>query len=144
MFFFFLPFFSYNPITSQSQRFNTDSAREMGALRAPLSMLSPLHHFRHFSSLYSRTLSPFSPPPLIRVLYFHSSRRSVAKITSMASNTAAAAASDGELISSDWFSVPELRLRDHRFTVPLDYSLHDINSSPKISVFAREVVAGNN
>lgn len=38
-----------------------------------------------------------------------------------------------------WYSVPELRLRDHRFAVPLDYSLAD---SPKITVFAREVVAG--
>ncbi|XP_043724243.1 proline iminopeptidase [Telopea speciosissima] len=40
----------------------------------------------------------------------------------------------------DWFSVPELRLRDHRFTVPLDYSV-DRHNSPKISIFAREVVA---
>ncbi|KAF6157580.1 hypothetical protein GIB67_037153 [Kingdonia uniflora] len=36
----------------------------------------------------------------------------------------------------DWFSVPELRLRDHWFTVPLDYY-----SDAKITVFAREVVA---
>ncbi|KAM7472244.1 hypothetical protein LguiA_010427 [Lonicera macranthoides] len=42
--------------------------------------------------------------------------------------------------AGDWYSVPELRLRDHRFTVPLDYSC-DRASSPKISVFAREVVA---
>lgn len=40
-----------------------------------------------------------------------------------------------------WFSVPELRLRDHYFTVPLDYSL-DRRTCPKISVFAREVVSG--
>ncbi|KAM1318639.1 hypothetical protein EV2_003945 [Malus domestica] len=39
-----------------------------------------------------------------------------------------------------WFSVPELRLRDHRFTVPLDYSV-DRTASLKISVFAREVVS---
>lgn len=42
-------------------------------------------------------------------------------------------------ITGDWYSVPDLRLRDHRFTVPLDYSSR---SSPNISVFAREVVAG--
>lgn len=36
--------------------------------------------------------------------------------------------------------MPDLRLRDHRFTVPLDYSI-DRNASPKISVFAREVVS---
>ncbi|KAG9445498.1 hypothetical protein H6P81_011626 [Aristolochia fimbriata] len=37
----------------------------------------------------------------------------------------------------DWYSVPDLRLRDHWFTVPLDYS----SSGHTISVFAREVVA---
>ncbi|RWR93343.1 Alpha/beta hydrolase fold-1 [Cinnamomum micranthum f. kanehirae] len=40
--------------------------------------------------------------------------------------------------AGDWYSVPDLRLRDHRFTVPLDYSFP---SSHTISVFAREVVA---
>ncbi|KAF9615476.1 hypothetical protein IFM89_023734 [Coptis chinensis] len=38
-----------------------------------------------------------------------------------------------------WYSVPELRLRDHRFSVPLDYSTS--SCSTKISVFAREVVS---
>ncbi|CAA6661016.1 unnamed protein product [Spirodela intermedia] len=37
----------------------------------------------------------------------------------------------------DWYSVPDLSLRDHRFAVPLDYSSPD---GPRISVFAREVV----
>ena len=41
--------------------------------------------------------------------------------------------------AGDWYSVPDLRLRDHRFTVPLD---HTSPSSHTISVFAREVVAG--
>lgn len=45
-----------------------------------------------------------------------------------------------EHVAGSWYSVPGLRLRDHRFTVPLDYSLHQL-SSPKISLFAREVVA---
>ncbi|XXG82469.1 hypothetical protein AAC387_Pa10g0410 [Persea americana] len=40
--------------------------------------------------------------------------------------------------AGDWYSVPDLRLRDHRFTVPLD---HTSPSSHTISVFAREVVA---
>ncbi|GKU88089.1 hypothetical protein SLEP1_g2394 [Rubroshorea leprosula] len=44
-----------------------------------------------------------------------------------------------EHAAGQWFSVPELRLRDHHFTVPLDYK--DPVSSPKISIFAREVVA---
>ncbi|OVA16947.1 Alpha/beta hydrolase fold-1 [Macleaya cordata] len=43
-------------------------------------------------------------------------------------------------IAGNWFSVPELRLRDHHFTVPLDYSFHN-KTSPVISIFAREVVA---
>ncbi|KAI5647190.1 hypothetical protein M9H77_33195 [Catharanthus roseus] len=49
--------------------------------------------------------------------------------------------SSTEHVTGNWFSVPELRLRDHRFSVPLDYSL-DHATSPKISIFAREVVAG--
>lgn len=43
-------------------------------------------------------------------------------------------------VAGSWYSVPDLRLRDHRFTVPLDYSI-DSPSSPVITVFAREVVA---
>lgn len=43
-------------------------------------------------------------------------------------------------IAGNWYSVPDLSLRDHRFTVPLDYSA---SSSTSIAVFAREVVAGN-
>ncbi|XP_058100166.1 uncharacterized protein LOC131245026 isoform X2 [Magnolia sinica] len=40
----------------------------------------------------------------------------------------------------NWYSVPDLKLRDHRFTVPLDYSARD--SFPHtINIFAREVVA---
>ncbi|KAK7290133.1 hypothetical protein RIF29_04338 [Crotalaria pallida] len=42
----------------------------------------------------------------------------------------------------DWYSAPEISLRDHLFIVPLNYS-KGIHSSPKISVFAREVAAGN-
>ncbi|KAJ0962925.1 hypothetical protein J5N97_028047 [Dioscorea zingiberensis] len=40
-------------------------------------------------------------------------------------------------ISSEWYSVPDLSLRDHRFSVPLDYS----SPSEKITVFVREVVS---
>lgn len=54
--------------------------------------------------------------------------------------------SSGGCSSSDhatgaWYSVPDLRLRDHYFTVPLDYSL-DSSTCPKITIFAREVVSG--
>ncbi|XP_061360162.1 uncharacterized protein LOC133304183 isoform X2 [Gastrolobium bilobum] len=58
----------------------------------------------------------------------------------MDGETLAAGHSSPEHVSGEWHSVPELRLRDHRFTVPLDYSVGH-HSSPKISVFAREVVA---
>ncbi|CAL9121322.1 unnamed protein product [Musa textilis] len=40
--------------------------------------------------------------------------------------------------AGDWYSVPDLSLRDHRFTVPLDYSAA---AGSSITVFAREVVA---
>ncbi|CAN1160023.1 Proline iminopeptidase [Linum perenne] len=45
-----------------------------------------------------------------------------------------------EHVVGPWYSVPDIRLRDHRFTVPLNYSSVDCNSSPKLTVFAREVV----
>ncbi|CAN8254024.1 unnamed protein product [Cochlearia groenlandica] len=48
--------------------------------------------------------------------------------------------SKAEHVTGEWFSVPELRLRNHRFVVPLDYSL-DHKTCPKITVFAREIVA---
>ncbi|GAU32009.1 hypothetical protein TSUD_157980 [Trifolium subterraneum] len=48
--------------------------------------------------------------------------------------------SSPEHVTGDWFSVPSLRLRNHTFTVPLDYS-RGSQSSPKITIFAREVVA---
>uniref|UniRef100_A0A803M322 AB hydrolase-1 domain-containing protein n=1 Tax=Chenopodium quinoa TaxID=63459 RepID=A0A803M322_CHEQI len=49
--------------------------------------------------------------------------------------------SPADHFAGNWISVPELRLRDHYFTVPLDYSSVSDSSCPKISVFAREVVA---
>ncbi|XP_026424490.1 uncharacterized protein LOC113320813 [Papaver somniferum] len=51
---------------------------------------------------------------------------------------------DKSHIAGNWFSVPELRLRDHRFIVPLDYTSNHHQhqqSSSVISVFAREVVS---
>lgn len=59
----------------------------------------------------------------------------------MSEANASAVDSMPEHVIGTWYSVPDLRLRDHRFTVPLDYSI-DPHASPKISVFAREVVAG--
>ncbi|KAH0731299.1 proline iminopeptidase isoform X1 [Solanum tuberosum] len=96
-----------------------------------------------------RLHSPFSTPiispsPLRKqFLYLHSSATtSLQKLTAMADNKTAAVDgnSTSDHVSDAWYSVPELRLRDHRFTVPLDYSI-DRCSSTKITVFAREVVA---
>ncbi|KAL5984767.1 hypothetical protein ACLOJK_041389 [Asimina triloba] len=42
-------------------------------------------------------------------------------------------------VTGDWYAVPDLKLRDHRFIVPLDYSSPHTSH---ITVFAREVVAG--
>ncbi|XP_051148165.1 uncharacterized protein LOC127263186 [Andrographis paniculata] len=85
-----------------------------------------------------RKLLHYTPPVLSKNSYFHSNCKPLAQISSMADN-AVALASDGTHVAGDWFSVPELRLRDHRFTVPLNYSLQEF-TSPKITVFAREVV----
>lgn len=41
--------------------------------------------------------------------------------------------------TGEWYSVPDLRLREHRFIVPLDYTARE----DTITVFAREVVGGN-
>lgn len=77
---------------------------------------------------------------------FYRRRRFCSVITSMAGTGSVSMDIPGESRSEHvigkWFSVPELRLRNHRFIVPLDYSL-DSKTSPKITIFAREVVAGN-
>ncbi|KAJ9563378.1 hypothetical protein OSB04_008538 [Centaurea solstitialis] len=77
------------------------------------------------------------PPPFFlptkQLLFF---RRSISILAAMATNSS----SVSEHVAGAWYSVPELRLRDHRFTVPLDYSQSQ-SQSPKISVFAREAVA---
>ncbi|KAL5745559.1 hypothetical protein ACOSP7_026705 [Xanthoceras sorbifolium] len=38
----------------------------------------------------------------------------------MVGANAAAGKSSSEHVAGEWYSVPKLRLRDHRFTVPLD------------------------
>ncbi|KAL5792325.1 hypothetical protein ACOSP7_000919 [Xanthoceras sorbifolium] len=109
----------------------------MLATHAHLSSLKSVFVFR-ISSL----LSPRSDSLLQRtkLQYFSSLRSSDRKFANMAGANAAAGKSSPEHVAGEWYSVPELRLRDHRFTVPLDYSL-DRSASPKISVFAREVVS---
>ncbi|KAL0724582.1 hypothetical protein Bca4012_039181 [Brassica carinata] len=71
------------------------------------------------------------------LISFHRRWRSYRGITSMAGSGTISTESTPEHVTEKWFSVPELRLRNHRFSVPLDYS----KTSPKITVFAREIVA---
>ncbi|KAF7137398.1 hypothetical protein RHSIM_Rhsim07G0010300 [Rhododendron simsii] len=87
------------------------------------------------------TLSPSLTPPRTKLLrFFTAFRNSVASPAAMDGTKSNTAVSCPEHVVGKWFSVPELRLRDHYFTVPLDYSL-DHRTCPKISVFAREVVS---
>ncbi|KAB5569381.1 hypothetical protein DKX38_003174 [Salix brachista] len=79
----------------------------------------------HFTS---PALSPRAIPPL------------PARTFSAMSETISLADSTPDHVAGTWYSVPDLRLRDHQFTVPLDYTI-DRNASPKISVYAREVVS---
>ncbi|XP_058737413.1 uncharacterized protein LOC131609657 isoform X1 [Vicia villosa] len=103
----------------------------------PFLLSTILHYQPHH---YSRTL--FSSPLFSTSHSFSQSRRS--SILPMNGVTIAtddsSSTSSPEHVTGDWSSVPSLRLRDHRFTVPLDYS-RGVQSSPKITVFAREVVA---
>lgn len=109
----------------------------------PPRFLSTLAHNRSRASPYTHTATLlFSLPTILSVaksLFWHSRRRS---LVTMNGENPDAGDSLTEHVSGDWYSVPEIRLRDHRFTVPLDYS-RGVHSFPKISVFAREVVAGN-
>ncbi|TXG62945.1 hypothetical protein EZV62_009939 [Acer yangbiense] len=108
----------------------------MLATHAQPSLLKPIF-FRLSSLLSPRTVSLF---PKTKLQYSSSLRSSDRTFAAMVGANAAADKSSSEHVAGEWYSVPELRLRDHRFTVPLDYSL-DRSASPKISVFAREVVS---
>ncbi|KAG5008245.1 hypothetical protein AAZX31_09G233200 [Glycine max] len=107
----------------------------------PLPFLRTLLHFPlnsiHHSSRAFSSLSHFTKPFSVSNRFSSHSRRS-----SLQMNGEGLAADDSspDHVTKDWYSVPELRLRDHRFKVPLDHSLGP-HSSPKITVFAREVVA---
>ncbi|KAK4786971.1 hypothetical protein SAY86_010804 [Trapa natans] len=87
-----------------------------------------------------RPYSPARVNPAQSVGSFWSRPVALRRAASMADSFSTACDSSQEHTAGTWYSVPELRLRDHRFTIPLDYSLA---ASPKITVFAREVVSGN-
>ncbi|XP_061960475.1 uncharacterized protein LOC133681444 [Populus nigra] len=101
---------------------------------APPSFIKPVLHFTSSFALSPRAV----PHPVNKIPLFHSLR--ILRTFAAVSETNSASDSTPDHISGTWYSVPGLRLRDHRFTVPLDYSI-DRNASPKISVFAREVVS---
>ncbi|XVF22476.1 hypothetical protein REPUB_Repub12eG0176000 [Reevesia pubescens] len=111
----------------------------MLATHAPPSLINPLLFFNFSSSLstLSATLSPIQPAKLLR---FRPRRFSVRTLTTMSlAKSDATGNSPPEHFAGNWYSVPDLRLRDHRFMVPLDYKNRE--ASFKISIFAREVVA---
>ncbi|RDX68228.1 Proline iminopeptidase, partial [Mucuna pruriens] len=95
------------------------------------------HHIHHCSRAFS-SISHLTKPFSIANCFFSHSRRS--SFLPMNGEDLAAGESSPEHVTDDWYSVPELRLRDHRFKVPLDHS-RGPHSYPKITVFAREVVA---
>ncbi|XP_070038221.1 uncharacterized protein LOC107829227 isoform X2 [Nicotiana tabacum] len=102
------------------------------------SLIKPLLHL-HLPFPFSIPI--FSLSPLrTKYLHFHFST-TPSELSAMAANKTATVdgKSTPDHVAGGWYSVPDLRLRDHRFIVPLDYSLDD-SSSPKITVFAREVV----
>ncbi|KAK6260627.1 hypothetical protein SCA6_015101 [Theobroma cacao] len=110
----------------------------MLATHAPPSLIKPL--FFSFSSSLSTLSATLSPIPSTKLLSFRPRRTSFRALTTMAgAKSDSTGYSSPEHVSGNWYSVPDLRLRDHRFMVPLDYK--DREASSKISIFAREVVA---
>ncbi|KAK7394712.1 hypothetical protein VNO78_15247 [Psophocarpus tetragonolobus] len=108
----------------------------------PLPFLTKLlPHFHHnilHSSRAFFSLLHFTKPFSISNRFLSHSRRS--SLLPMNGEGLTAGDSLPEHVIGEWYSVPELRLRDHRFIIPLDHSRGPL-SSPKITVFAREVVA---
>ncbi|KAA8520687.1 hypothetical protein F0562_015041 [Nyssa sinensis] len=109
----------------------------MWAAQIPSSLIKPRILLPYLSSSSHASFLTLSR----KLFYYRFLRRAIATVTAMdgTNNTAGGDASLDHVVGT-WYSVPELRLRDHYFTVPLDYSL-DRRTCPKISVFAREVVS---
>uniref|UniRef100_A0A2P2KTK8 Proline iminopeptidase n=1 Tax=Rhizophora mucronata TaxID=61149 RepID=A0A2P2KTK8_RHIMU len=108
----------------------------MLACHAPTTLTRTLPLLLSSSELLSSlAASPLTVTGLIRSHCLRSSVRHFAVMFEVN------ATSSPEHVAGKWYSVPDLRLRDHRFTVPLDYSIDRSNASPKLTVFAREVLA---
>jgi hypothetical protein len=108
----------------------------------PFLLTTLLHyHHRHCSRALSSSIHLFSKPlSITNHSLLHSRRSSILPMNGASIVTHSS--SSPEHVVGDWFSVPSLLLRNHTFIVPLDYS-RGLQSSPKITVFVREVVAGN-
>ncbi|GKU96823.1 hypothetical protein SLEP1_g10015 [Rubroshorea leprosula] len=111
----------------------------MLVMHAPPLWIKPLVLYGNLSSLSPRIVS-HRLTPAIKLLNPHYRRNSCRTIAMAAPIVDSSGESFPEHATGQWHSVPDLRLRDHRFTVPLDY--RDPGTSLKISIFAREVVAG--
>ncbi|XWS32122.1 hypothetical protein CRYUN_Cryun23aG0133800 [Craigia yunnanensis] len=110
----------------------------MLATHASPSLIKPLVF--NFSSSLSTLSATLSPIPYARLLSFRPRRPSLRVIITMSgAKSIATGYSLPEHVAGNWYSVPDIRLRDHRFMVPLDYKSREASS--KISIFAREVVA---
>ncbi|KAF2291178.1 hypothetical protein GH714_020535 [Hevea brasiliensis] len=108
---------------------------------APPSLKKPL--LLASSSLFSpHTTSRQSPLSFSKLLHFHCRRSSFHTFAAMAEAKDAAFYSPPEHDVGSWYSVPDLRLRDHRFTVPLDYSVQR-SASPNLHFCSRIVAARN-
>ncbi|GAB4861670.1 hypothetical protein Ancab_036923 [Ancistrocladus abbreviatus] len=98
---------------------------------------------RSSSSWLSPVTLRLSRPSSTHLLHLNTHRRRFqtrAPMATAATTTSNDVESSPDHVVGKWYSVPELRLRNHYFTVPLDYS-SDSKTSPKISIFAREVAA---
>ncbi|GLT33973.1 hypothetical protein SLA2020_085230 [Shorea laevis] len=105
---------------------------------APPRWIKPLVLDDILSSLSPRIVS-HRLTPAIKLLNSHYRRNFCHTIAMAAPKVNSSGESLPEHAGGKWYSVPDLRLRDHRFTVPLDYRYP--TTSLKISIFAREVVA---
>ncbi|GKV49466.1 hypothetical protein SLEP1_g56216 [Rubroshorea leprosula] len=105
---------------------------------APPRWTKPLVLDGILSSLSSRIVS-HRQTPAIKLLNSHYRRNSCRTTAMAAPKVDSSGESLPEHAAGKWYSVQDLRLRDHRFTVPLNY--RDPATSLKISIFTREVVA---
>ncbi|GKV50910.1 hypothetical protein SLEP1_g57589 [Rubroshorea leprosula] len=105
---------------------------------APPLWIKPLVLDGILSSLSPRIVS-HRLTPAIQLLNPHYRWNSCSTIAMAAPKVDSSGESLPEHAAGKWYSVPDLRPRDHRFTAPLDY--RDPATSLKISIFAREVVA---